>query len=66
MNGPVTGPSGIAPGSRVEVFVSYAGSWSPAFEVIDVGGEDCHLRRVSDGVTLPEPIRLDRVRPLSV
>ena len=55
----------LEPGTQVEVFSSYADAWSRSpFEVVDVTGGACHLRRVSDGATLPQAVTLDRVRPL--
>ena len=56
---------GLEPGTQVQVFSSYADTWSrSSFEVVDVAGSSCHLRRLSDGATLPQAVNLDRVRPL--
>ena len=73
-NNTAEGPK-LWPGMRVEVRNRFDGSWAKAFEVVDVaqpaepsGGDlNLRVRRLSDGVILPEAfpsteVRLDRGR----
>ncbi|MGI8793284.1 MAG: hypothetical protein ACR2H3_08925 [Acidimicrobiales bacterium] len=51
------------PGTRVEVRSSLDQRWGRGFEVVDVSGDACTVRRLSDGAVLPTEFGLDQVRP---
>jgi hypothetical protein len=53
----------LAPGTRVEVRRRFDAKWARGFEVVDHSGGLYHLRRMSDGATLPVGFVDDDVRP---
>lgn len=56
-------PTGIEPGTRVEVRKRFDRSWARGFVVVDEEGDGYHVRRMSDGSVLPLVIPSDDVRP---
>lgn len=57
--GPVTT---LNPGTPVEVRTSYERTWATGFEVVDTCTEGYHLRRLSDGRSLPATFAVADVR----
>jgi hypothetical protein len=53
----------LAPGTRVEVRRRFDAKWARGFEVVDHTDGLYHLRRMSDGATLPVGFVGDDVRP---
>ena len=53
----------LRPGTRVEVWNTFDQRWTNMFEVADVSGDECHVRRLSDGHVLPQPFSADMLRP---
>jgi hypothetical protein len=54
----------IAPGVWVEVRNAFNGCWSPGFVVEEVTERGCRLRRVRDGLVLPDPVPRRDVRAI--
>jgi hypothetical protein len=53
----------LRPGTRVEVWNNFDQRWTNMFEVAEVSGEECRVRRLSDGHVLPQPFSQEMVRP---
>ena len=53
----------LQPGTRVEVWNQFNQRWTRMFEVAEVIGDECRLRRLSDGHVLPQSFGPDVVRP---
>lgn len=51
------------PGTRVEVWNEFNQTWSNMFEVAEVSGEGCTVRRLSDGAVLPQQFGPEALRP---
>ena len=52
----------LRPGVRVEVRSSLDRRWGRGFELVDIDGDRCTVRRLSDGAVLPARFPLDDVR----
>lgn len=50
-------------GDRVEVHTRFDDSWSTGFEVAEIHGDGCRLRRLSDGSLLPNLTGAPDMRP---
>ena len=55
----------LVPGTRVDVYNSYALDWARGFEVSGVDAGGYRVRRVSDGTVLPVPFAPDALRPVT-
>ena len=53
----------LRPGTRVEVWNNFDQRWTTMFEVAEVSGEECRVRRLSDGHVLPQAFSAEMVRP---
>ena len=50
-------------GARVEVHTRYElGRWAPGFTIAEIAADGYHVRRISDGSVLNEPLDPDEVR----
>lgn len=52
----------LHPGARVEVRNLFDGAWTQGFEIAEASGDDCHIRRLSDGSVLPRVFPRQEVR----
>ena len=52
----------LHPGARVEVRNLFDGTWTQGFEIAETAGDDCHIRRISDGSVLPRTFPRHEVR----
>jgi hypothetical protein len=57
-----TGPSDLAPDTRVEVRSRFDHKWSVGFEVIAADDLGYRIRRLSDGAELPSSFTRDEIR----
>lgn len=55
-------PTGIAPGTRVEIRKRFDRTWARGFEVVSEEDEGYRVRRLSDASILPLVIPPDEVR----
>ncbi len=53
----------LQPGTRVEVWNDFNQRWTSMFEVAEVAGNECRVRRLSDGQVLPATFGPEVLRP---